>query len=191
MRACLTTIVGLTFLAACARGERDATSDTTRMDSAAAATTPDAGATAVMRDSTGRDLGTLTLTESSSGVVITGRLTGLTPGDHGIHLHTLGRCDAPTFESAGAHWNPTSRQHGSQNPQGSHLGDLPNVTVGADSSATVQLSMASGGSMRTGANMLMDTDGAAVVIHAAPDDYRTDPSGASGARIACGVVGAP
>ena len=191
MRTCLTTIVGLMSFIACARGERDASLDTTRVDSAAAATAPDPGTTAVMRDSAGRELGTLTLTESNGGIVVAGRLTGLTPGDHGIHVHMVGRCDAPTFESAGEHWNPTSRQHGSQNPQGPHLGDIPNVTVGADSSAAVNLSMPGGGSMRTGASMIMDTDGAAVVIHSAPDDYRTDPSGGSGARVACGVVGTP
>ena len=191
MRACLTKLCGLVFLVACARGEREATADTSRLDSAAAATAPDPGATAVVRDSAGRELGTLTLTSSNDGIAITGRLAGLPPGDHGIHIHAVGRCDAPTFESAGEHWNPTNRQHGSQNPQGPHLGDAPNVTGGADSTASVQLSMSSGGSLRIGANMLLDADGAAVVIHASPDDYRTDPSGGSGARIACGVVGTP
>lgn len=191
MRACLTKLCGLVFLIACARGERDATSDSTRLDSAAAATAPDPAANAVMRDSAGRELGTLTLTGSNDGIAITGGLVGLPPGEHGIHLHAVGRCDAPTFESAGEHWNPTHRQHGSRNPQGPHLGDAPNVTAGPDSTATVQVSMSRGGSLRVGANMVLDADGAAIVIHAAPDDYRTDPSGGSGTRIACGVVGTP
>ena len=191
MRACLMKLGGLVFLIACARGERDASTDTTRLDSAAAATTPDPAATAVIRDSAGRDLGTLTLSSSNDGIVITGRLVGLPPGEHGIHVHAVGRCDPPTFESAGDHWNPTNRQHGAQNPQGPHLGDVPNVTAGADSVANVQLSMTSGGSLRLGANMVLDTDGSAVVIHSGPDDYRTDPSGGSGARIACGVVASP
>jgi Cu-Zn family superoxide dismutase len=107
------------------------------------------------------------------------------PGTHGIHLHMTGTCDAP-FTTAGAHWNPTARQHGLQNAAGPHLGDLPNIEVGADSSANVQVS-ATGGTLR-GADGLLDADGAAIIVHATADDNKTDPSGNSGARIACGVV---
>lgn len=141
--------------------------------------------TVAMRDAQGRDLGSLTLAESAQGVTLTGSLRGLAPGEHGIHVHTVGRCEPP-FESAGPHWNPTSKQHGTQNPQGPHLGDMPNLTVGADSSVMVQATTA-GGTLR-GADALLDADGAAVVIHAGPDDYRTDPSGQSGDRIACGTA---
>ena len=101
---------------------------------------------------------------------------GLPPGAHGLHLHAVGRCDGPDFSSAGPHWNPANRQHGSENPQGSHLGDLPNLDVGADGNGSVTLTVPSG---------FLDQDGAALVIHASPDDYRTDPSGNSGARISC------
>lgn len=138
-----------------------------------------------MRDASGRDLGTLTLSASPGGLLLTGVLRGLTPGTHGIHVHTTGVCELP-FESAGAHWNPMSRMHGTQNPQGPHLGDMPNISVSSDSSATVRV-MTAGGTFR-GADALLDADGAAVVIHASADDYRTDPSGNSGGRIACGVV---
>jgi Cu-Zn family superoxide dismutase len=138
-----------------------------------------------MRNAAGREIGMLTLTETANGISVSGRLTGIAPGEHGIHIHMTGQC-APPFVTAGAHWNPTERQHGSQNPQGPHLGDMPNVTVAADSSVNVQVTTA-GGTLR-GANALLDLDGASVVVHAKADDLRTDPSGDSGDRIACGVV---
>lgn len=139
-----------------------------------------------MRNAAGKDLGTLTLTEVGGGIGVSGRLTGLPPGVHGIHLHAVGRCEPPKFQSAGDHWNPTNRLHGLQNPKGPHNGDLPNLTVAGDSSTTVQLT-SPGGTLRY-TNPLLDTDGAAVVVHARPDDYKSQPSGNSGDRIACGVV---
>lgn len=138
-----------------------------------------------MRDAAGRDVGTLTLSNTTGGMMLTGTLRGLPPGPHGIHLHAVGRCDAP-FTSAGGHWNPRSKMHGTLNAQGPHLGDMPNIIVGGDSSATIRV-LSPGGTLR-GNDALLDADGAAVVIHATMDDYRTDPSGNSGARIACGVV---
>jgi Cu-Zn family superoxide dismutase len=112
---------------------------------------------------------------------------GMAAGTYGVHIHAVGRCEQPSFSSAGPHWNPTGRQHGSLNPLGAHLGDIPNLSVGAGGTGTVEFSIARG-SLRRGAEALIDADGAAVVIHAAPDDYRTDPSGNSGARVACGVL---
>ena len=102
--------------------------------------------------------------------------TGLAPGRHGLHLHAVGRCEGSDFASAGPHWNPANRKHGSENPEGPHDGDLPNLEVGANGrgSATMTIDPHS-----------VDDDGAALVIHASPDDYRTDPSGNSGARVAC------
>lgn len=144
-----------------------------------------ATATAPMRDAKGRDLGTVTLTETGQGIAVAGTLRGLPPGTHAIHVHTTGKCEPP-FESAGGHWNPTNRQHGAQNPQGPHLGDMPNITVGADSSATVRVTT-SGGTLR-GTDALMDGDGATVMVHAGADDYRSNPAGNAGARVACGVV---
>ena len=94
-------------------------------------------------------------------------------------------CDG-AFASAGGHWNPTARQHGFDNPQGAHEGDMQNVTVGADSSVMVAVTTR-GGTLH-GASGLLDADGAALVVHAGPDDYKTDPAGNSGARVACGVV---
>jgi superoxide dismutase, Cu-Zn family len=142
-------------------------------------------AVATVRDAGGRELGTLTLSESSSGLATSGTLYHLAPGPHGIHLHTVGRCDG-SFASAGGHWNPTMHQHGFDNPMGPHVGDMQNIVAGSDSSAIVNVSTR-GGILR-GTNGLIDTDGAAVVVHAGPDDYRTDPAGNSGARIGCGVI---
>jgi Cu-Zn family superoxide dismutase len=190
-------------LAACGGegGEEAGTADTTAAATAPSTMPMDAGqmsadtgtggmaggapVTVAMRDAQGRDLGSVTLAESAQGITLTGTLRGLAPGEHGIHVHTTGRCEPP-FESAGPHWNPTTRQHGTQNPQGPHFGDMPNLTVGADSSVSVQGTTA-GGTLR-GQNALLDADGAAVVIHAGADDYRTDPSGQSGDRIACGTA---
>jgi Cu-Zn family superoxide dismutase len=139
-----------------------------------------------MRDRDGKDLGTLTLTDAGKGISVAGRVTGLPPGEHGIHLHTVGRCDPPGFDSAGDHWNPTNRKHGTGSAGGPHLGDLPNLTVGQDRSVAVQ-STTPGGTLR-GENALLDNDGAAVVVHAKRDDYKSQPSGDSGDRVACGVV---
>lgn len=138
-----------------------------------------------VRDAMGRDLGTLTLSATTGGLILTGTVSGLPAGAHGIHLHTTGRCEPP-FESAGGHWNPASRMHGIQNPQGPHLGDMPNISVSPSGSATMSV-MTPGGTLR-GTDGLMDLDGAAVIIHAQADDHRTDPSGNAGERIACGVV---
>lgn len=104
---------------------------------------------------------------------------GLPAGVHGIHLHAVGKCEGPAFQSAGGHWNPAGKQHGKDNPLGAHLGDLPNLTVGADGKGSASFSVA---------GHMADADGTALVVHAKPDDYRTDPSGNSGDRIACAVL---
>jgi Cu-Zn family superoxide dismutase len=165
------------------------TRDTTRKmpaDTSIAIPTFSPTATAQMKGAAGRDFGTLTLTETSGGIAISGTLAGLPPGEHGFHVHAVGTCEGPSFETAGAHWNPTNRAHGTNNPAGPHLGDLPNLTVAADSSVTVQATTP-GGTLR-GENSLLDDNGAALVIHAGADDYKSNPSGNSGNRIACGVV---
>jgi Cu-Zn family superoxide dismutase len=107
-------------------------------------------------------------------------------GAYGAHIHTTGRCDGPGFESAGGHWNPTDHQHGKDSPRGMHKGDLPNLLIGADGRGTMEVTIPQA-SIGGPVNRLLDADGAALVIHASADDYRTDPSGNSGARIACGV----
>ncbi len=142
-------------------------------------------ASAVLYDAGGREVARAQLSQGSTGIRIVIQGSGLKPGTAGVHLHTVGRCDAPDFASAGPHWNPTGRQHGRYNPVGMHLGDLQNLKIGADGRTRLSTT-----AYRASLGDLLDTDGAAVVIHADADDYRTDPSGKSGARVACGVISA-
>lgn len=182
-------LLALLTLPTIACGTRDSTADSAAASAAPATdtgattgTTTAAGPAAEMRDASGRSLGTVTLAAAPTGIALSGHLTGLPVGEHGIHLHAVGQC-APPFETAGPHWNPTGRRHGSENAQGPHQGDLPNVTVAADSSAHVSLTTPAGA-----LDSLLDADGASIVVHEKADDYRTDPSGNSGGRIACGVI---
>lgn len=122
---------------------------------------------------------------SGAGVEVRVQAAGLPAGHYGVHLHGVGRCEGPAFASAGPHWNPTGRRHGTLNPAGHHLGDLPNLEVDANGDGRLEFTIA--GASMNGAEGIFDADGTSLVIHAAADDYRTDPSGNSGARLACGV----
>ena len=149
---------------------------------------PVAGSAAAdLMDRNGTRMATATATQAGDGLRIQLTAVGLAPGTYGAHIHAVGRCDPPGFESAGPHWNPTTRQHGKDNPDGMHKGDLPNLMVGTDGRGSLEMRIANA-SLGGGAPQLLDEAGAAVVIHAGADDYRTDPSGNSGARIACGVL---
>lgn len=142
-----------------------------------------------MRSPSGEQLGTLHLSAApQGGVRLQGTLAGIAPGPHGIHIHAVGRCDAPSFESAGAHFNPGARQHGLRNPAGAHAGDAPNIVSDAARRAVIDLHFPAVALGPWSPGNLRDSDGSAVVIHADPDDHVTDPSGNSGARIACGVI---
>ena len=141
-------------------------------------------------DAAGASLGTVSVRDGASGLAITVHASGLAPGTHGIHLHETGRCEGPKFASAGAHWNPGMKKHGRDNPEGAHLGDLANFEVAGNGTATASFTVA-GASLASGSAMLADADGTALVIHAKADDYKTDPSGASGDRIACAVIAPP
>lgn len=145
-------------------------------------------AKAQMYDTKNNLVGEILFKESSKGVELTAVLNNLPPGDHGIHLHEFGKCEPPSFESAGAHFNPTKKQHGVDNPAGPHLGDLPNIT--ADEAGEVELNFVTADfTLEKGKeNSLFDEDGTSVVIHEKADDYKTDPSGNSGARIVCGII---
>lgn len=135
----------------------------------------------------GRGAGTVAVSQDGTGIRLIVAAENLPPGVHGMHIHEAAACDLPAFASAGGHWNPTSRQHGTENPQGAHTGDLPNLTVGPDGrgSADVRLPNVK---LTGGEVSLADANGSALVIHAQPDDNRTDPSGNSGDRIACAVL---
>lgn len=134
----------------------------------------------------GLPAGSVLITAAGDELTLSVAATGLSQGVHGIHLHTTGVCTAPGFTSAGSHLNPHGKQHGTSNPAGSHLGDLPNLTVDAQGRGAFTAKLA-GTRSETEAAMF-DADGTAVVIHAKPDDYRTDPTGNSGDRIACAVL---
>lgn len=138
--------------------------------------------TATLHDPDGAEVGTVTLTGTPNGVLVRAELDGLPAGTHAFHLHETGAC-APDFGAAGGHMNPGNWPHGLLDPDGPHAGDMPNVHVPESGALTVEV-------FATGATIedLTDDDGAAVVIHAGADDYRTDPAGAAGDRIACGVV---
>lgn len=151
---------------------------------------PPLGGEAVVRmqSTTGAQLGSLAVNRTTNGIRITGALTGLPPGIHGIHFHQAGRCHRPDFESAGGHVNPNNSQHGLENPFGPHSGDLPNITVSSAGTVNVDLSTTRLSLFQGGPGWLFDADGSALIVHQDPDDQRTDPSGNSGARIACGVI---
>lgn len=168
-------------LAGCATGE----AGTTGAGMAATTKGPAAHANLVGADGSAR--GMAHVTASANGLDVHVEATGVPAGVHGIHIHTVGRCDGPDFQTAGGHWNPTSRAHGTENQQGAHSGDLPNITIGADGRGMLHFSVP-GATLEGQGASLLDADGAAVVIHANADDYRTDPSGNSGGRIACGVL---
>ena len=133
--------------------------------------------------------GTASLEARPAGLRITARVEGLAPGTYAIHYHQVGICTPPTFDSAGPHFNPLMKQHGRENPMGPHVGDLPNIVVAANGKGEITHTV-DGLMLTGGANPLLDGDGAAVVLHAGADDYRTDPSGNSGKRIACGTLAA-
>ena len=135
-------------------------------------------------------LGSVMVSEDPGGLVMNVSAIAMPAGVHGIHLHEKGLCEGPKFASAGAHWNPGAKQHGRDNPAGPHVGDLANLTVAADGTAKSSIPVA-GVKTASGAMMLADADGTALVIHAKADDYKTDPSGDSGDRIACAVLAAP
>lgn len=143
-------------------------------------------ATADLRNSAGLPMGTATATQIGDSVRISVRAMNLPAGPHGIHVHQTGVCAPPDFASAGAHWNPTGRKHGKSNPAGMHLGDLSNIMIGTTGQGVLEYTIRNARLMG-GSPAVIDADGAAVVIHAAPDDDRTDPSGNSGARVACGT----
>lgn len=143
-------------------------------------------ARAQLRDAHGARIGEATLQDTAAGVKVTATFSELPSGDHAFHVHAVGRCEPP-FESAGGHFNPTQRQHGRDNPQGAHLGDMPNIQVADRKTASIEVVLKDV-TLGNGPNRLLDSDGASLVVHQGTDDYVSDPAGNSGSRIACGVI---
>jgi Cu-Zn family superoxide dismutase len=136
----------------------------------------------------GNKIGEVKLVDGIDGVTINIQAEGLSPGKHGIHIHETAVCTTPDFKSAGAHFNPGHKEHGFDNPKGFHLGDLPNLEVDAEGKVNAEVTTALV-TLKPGVeNSLLDADGSSIVIHDKVDDYKTDPAGNSGDRIACAAV---
>jgi superoxide dismutase, Cu-Zn family len=144
-------------------------------------------AKAEFRNARGEVLGRAVLTEAPYGVTFAVEVSSLPPGRHGFHIHEVGRCDPPDFASAGGHFDPRGKRHGLMTVHGPHVGDLPNLVAGPDGVARAEIYLTHA-TLGAGSNSLFHPNGTALIIHASPDDERTDPGGNAGARIACGVI---
>jgi superoxide dismutase, Cu-Zn family len=142
-----------------------------------------------LKDAKGSSVGTATIASKKQGVEVKLDLKGLPPGEHAVHFHQNAKCDPPDFKSAGGHFNPTGKQHGFENPNGHHAGDMPNFTVKANGTAKATVKdedvLLGNGS---DANSLFANGGTSIMIHAKADDMKTDPAGNAGDRIACGAI---
>ena len=135
----------------------------------------------------GQKIGTAKILPAKQGVKIEVNVSQLPPGTHGIHIHAVGKCEGPDFTTAGPHLNPDAKKHGKDNPEGPHAGDLLNLEVKADGTAKATL-LDTMVTLGDGPNSVFHEGGSAIVIHEKEDDYKTDPAGNSGPRIACGVI---
>ena len=144
-------------------------------------------AKAALKDKDGKDVGSATLTQAPAGVLIALSVKGLPAGEHAFHVHGIGKCEPP-FMSAGGHFNPDKKKHGMMASDGTHAGDMPNLHIPANGELVVEVLNAAVTLEKGKANSLFGPEGTALIIHAGKDDYKTDPTGEAGGRIACGLV---
>lgn len=143
-----------------------------------------------MMGADGEKKGTVEVIEAEDGLALRGKISGISPGEHAIHIHETGTCEGD-FSSAGGHFNPTDAKHGLLSEEGAHLGDMPNIVMPVSGMAEFSV-FAPGLALSDDTASLenaLDDNGAAIVIHDGPDDYKTNPAGDAGARVACGVIG--
>lgn len=144
-------------------------------------------AKASLKDATGKDVGSVLLLQTPHGVLLKMSLKGVEPGEHAFHIHAVGKCEAP-FTSAGGHFNPASRKHGMEAAEGAHAGDMPNLYIPANGELRIDVANHMITLAKGQLNSVFDADGSSIIIHAGPDDYKTDPTGNAGDRIVCGVI---
>lgn len=148
---------------------------------------PAGQASAELKDAKGKSVGMARFREAQGGVVVSVEVTGLSPGLHAVHVHAVGKCDAPAFTGAGGHFNPAQKKHGLKSPDGPHAGDMPNMYVSKDGAGRFEV-LTDNFTLTAGDRSVFDGDGSALVIHAGVDDYTTDPTGNAGDRVACGII---
>jgi Cu-Zn family superoxide dismutase len=155
----------------------------------AAASLPAAAqtASAALKNAKGVDVGSVKLSQTPAGLLLTLSVKGLAPGEHAFHVHAVGKCEPP-FTSAGGHFNPGGKKHGIMAAEGHHAGDMPNLHIPSDGALTIEVMNTAITLDKGKPNSVFDGDGSAIVIHAGVDDYKSDPAGNAGDRIACGVI---
>ena len=144
-------------------------------------------AQATLKNADGKDVGTATLTQAPGGVLIKLTVKDLPAGEHAFHVHAVGKCEPP-FTSAGGHFNPGGKKHGLMAAEGAHAGDMPNLHIPASGELAVEVVNAAVTLDKDKPNSLFGPQGTALIVHAGKDDYKTDPTGEAGGRIACGIV---
>lgn len=148
---------------------------------------PGSRASAELKDKDGKSVGRADFREVADGVLVRLEVKGLAPGLHAVHVHTVGKCEAPGFTTAGGHFNPGGKKHGLKSPDGAHAGDLPNMLIAKDGSGRFE-ALTDSITLKAGSNSVFDADGSALVVHVGVDDYMTDPTGNAGDRAACGLI---
>lgn len=144
-------------------------------------------AKASLKDTTGKDVGQVQLVQTPHGVLLRMSLKNVPAGERAFHIHSVGKCEPP-FATAGDHFNPAARKHGMSAVEGLHAGDMPNLHIPASGELVIEIANPAITLAKSQPNSVFDADGSAIVIHAGPDDYKSDPAGNAGDRIACGVI---